>query len=99
MIAVETNGTIIPPSGIDHICVSPKAGAKMVLNHGQEIKLVYPQTGLSPEAFASMEFEEFYLQPMDGPDLEENIERTIEYCRDNPQWCLSVQLHKVVGIP
>lgn len=98
-VAVETNGTQEPVAGLDWICVSPKAGAELVLRHGQEIKLVYPQPGAMPEAFAAMPFERFYLQPMDGPDQAQNIQAAIRYCLEHPQWRLSLQTHKMIGIP
>ena len=97
-VAVETNGTIIPPDGMDWICVSPKAGAELLLKRGHELKLVYPQAGAQPEAFAGLEFERFSLQPMDGPDVAQNTERAIDYCLRHPQWRLSVQTHKTLGI-
>ena len=97
-IAVETNGTLEPPAGIDWICVSPKAGADTVLMRGNEIKLVYPQELAQPERFAGAGFEHFYLQPMDGPELEANIARAIAYCLAHPQWRLSLQTHKITGI-
>ena len=97
-IAVETNGTLEPPAGIDWICVSPKAGADTVLMRGNEIKLVYPQELAQPERFAGADFEHFYLQPMDGPELEANIARAIAYCLAHPQWRLSLQTHKITGI-
>ena len=97
-IAVETNGTIIPPEGIDWICVSPKAGSVTQLLRGSELKLVYPQAEAPPERFAEADFDHFYLQPMDGPDLERNTALAINYCLAHPQWRLSVQTHKVVGI-
>jgi 7-carboxy-7-deazaguanine synthase (Cx14CxxC type) len=97
-IAVETNGTIIPPKGIDWVCVSPKAGSDTKFLRGNELKLVYPQAAAPPERFAEAEFEHFYLQPMDGPDLEKNTALAINYCLAHPQWRLSVQTHKVVGI-
>lgn len=98
-IAIETNGTQQAPAGIDHVCVSPKAGAELVLERGHELKLVFPQEGAEPEMFAALEFERFYLQPMDGPALRENTQAAIRYCLAHPQWRLSVQTHKVVGIP
>ncbi len=98
-IAIETNGTQQAPAGIDHVCVSPKAGAELVLERGHELKLVFPQEGAEPELFAALEFERFYLQPMDGPALRENTQAAIRYCLAHPQWRLSVQTHKVVGIP
>ncbi|MBZ5528525.1 MAG: 7-carboxy-7-deazaguanine synthase [Acidobacteriia bacterium] len=97
-VGVETNGTVIPPPGIDWLCVSPKAGAVMVVRAGQELKLVYPQEGLRPEEFLGMEFPHFFLQPMDGPGLQGNIRAAIEYCLANPEWRLSLQLHKIAGI-
>ena len=97
-IALETNGTLEPPAGIDWICVSPKAGSTTVLLHGNELKLVYPQELAQPERFAEADFEHFYLQPMDGPDLEANIAAAIAYCLAHPQWRLSLQTHKITGI-
>jgi 7-carboxy-7-deazaguanine synthase (Cx14CxxC type) len=98
VIAVETNGTIEPPEGLDWICVSPKAGAKLVLRRGHELKLVYPQPGAEPENFIGLAFERFSLQPMDGPDVVENAARAVEYCLRHPQWRLSVQTQKSLGI-
>lgn len=99
-VAVETNGTQEAPAGIDHICVSPKAHAPLRLQQGQELKLVFPQ--IHPEAqparFEHLHFEQFFLQPMDGPALSENTRQAISYCLAHPQWRLSVQTHKVVGI-
>jgi 7-carboxy-7-deazaguanine synthase len=97
-IGIETNGTIEPPNGVDWICVSPKAGAELVLRHGHELKLVYPQAGAAPEEFARLAFERFSLQPMDGPDVIENTARAIKYCLRHPQWRLSLQTHKTLGI-
>ena len=97
-IGVETNGTILPPDGLDWICVSPKAGAELVLRRGHELKLVYPQAQALPEAFESLAFERFSLQPMDGPDVAEHTARAIDYCLRHPQWRLSVQTHKTLGI-
>jgi len=97
-IGVETNGTILPPDGLDWVCVSPKAGAELVLRRGHELKLVYPQEQAAPEAFADLAFERFSLQPMDGPDLAENTARAIDYCLRHPQWRLSLQTHKTLGI-
>jgi 7-carboxy-7-deazaguanine synthase (Cx14CxxC type) len=97
-IGVETNGTILPPDGLDWICVSPKAGAELVLRRGHELKLVYPQAQARPEAFEDLPFERFSLQPMDGPDVAENTARAIDYCLRHPQWRLSVQTHKALGI-
>ena len=98
-VAIETNGTHLAPPDIDHICVSPKAGAELVLNQGHELKLVFPQRGAEPERFTHLKFEHFYLQPMDGPQVRENTRAAIEYCLRNPEWKLSVQTHKVLGIP
>ncbi|WP_458757365.1 7-carboxy-7-deazaguanine synthase [Afipia sp. TerB] len=97
-IAVETNGTIAPPPGLDWICVSPKAGTDLIVRNGHELKLVYPQPGALPERFADLSFERFSLQPMDGPDIAQNTERAIAYCLRHPQWRLSVQTHKSLGI-
>jgi len=97
-IGVETNGTIAPPDGLDWICVSPKAGSDLVVRKGHELKLVYPQANAAPEHFAGLAFERFSLQPMDGPELVENTARTIEYCLQHPQWRLSLQTHKTLGI-
>jgi 7-carboxy-7-deazaguanine synthase (Cx14CxxC type) len=98
LVAVETNGTIDPPAGLDWICVSPKAGTKLRVRCGQEMKLVYPQPDAPPEAFAALAFERFSLQPMDGPALADNTARAIEYCLRHPQWRLSLQTHKAIGI-
>ena len=98
-IAIETNGTRQPPPGIDWICISPKAGADLVLRAGNELKLVFPQPGAEPERFATLDFQHFFLQPMDGPDRESNTARAIEYCLRHPQWRLSLQTHKLTGIP
>jgi 7-carboxy-7-deazaguanine synthase len=98
MIAVETNGSIAAPAGIDWVCVSPKAGAPLVQQHGDELKLVFPQDGLRPESVAQLRFQHFLLQPMDGPRAVENTAAALDYCRAHPQWRLSVQLHKVLGI-
>jgi 7-carboxy-7-deazaguanine synthase (Cx14CxxC type) len=97
-VAVETNGTLEPPAGIDWTCVSPKAGAKTILRRGDELKLVYPQAGAPPELFVDWEFGEFYLQPMDGPELATNTAAALEYCLRHPQWQLSLQTHKMLGI-
>ncbi|MBA3841952.1 MAG: 7-carboxy-7-deazaguanine synthase [Actinobacteria bacterium] len=97
-VAIETNGTLEPPPGIDWICVSPKAGSDTILRCGNELKLVYPQPAAQPDAFEAAEFEQFYLQPMDGPDVEHNTQLALEYCLAHPQWKLSLQTHKLVGI-
>lgn len=98
-VAIETNGTIAAPPGIDWICVSPKARAELVQTSGQELKLVYPQEGVDPAAFIGLDFAHFFLQPMDGPDRAANMERAAAYCLVHPRWRLSLQMHKVVGIP
>ena len=98
-VAIETNGTREPPEGIDWICVSPKAGAPLVLTAGDELKLVYPQEGAEPEQFERLRFRHFFIQPMDGPDLTVNTQRVVRYCLDHPQWRLSLQTHKILGIP
>ena len=97
-MAVETNGTRTPPPGLDWICVSPKVGAPLVLTAGDELKLVYPQEGGDPARFAGLAFRHFFLQPMDGPEIAVNTGRAVAYCLAHPQWRLSVQTHKVVGI-
>ncbi len=97
-IAVETNGTLAAPAGIDWLCVSPKAGAPLVQRSGQELKLVFPQPGTDLQAVAALDFERFYLQPMDGPLQSTNTALAIAYCQAHPQWSLSVQTHKVIGI-
>jgi 7-carboxy-7-deazaguanine synthase len=97
-IAVETNGTVAPPVGLDWICVSPKAGADLVLRAGDELKLVFPQAGAVPEDFEGLAFDYFSLQPMDGPEVAENTRRALDYCIRHPQWRLSLQTHKALGI-
>jgi 7-carboxy-7-deazaguanine synthase (Cx14CxxC type) len=99
MIAVETNGTVQAPDGIDWVCVSPKADAPVVQTRGQELKLVFPQAKALPERFAHLDFERFYLQPMDGPDRDANTQLAVAYCLSHPQWRLSVQTHKYLGLP
>jgi 7-carboxy-7-deazaguanine synthase (Cx14CxxC type) len=98
-IAVETNGTQQAPDGLDWICVSPKAGAPLVLDAGDELKLVFPQESAPPEAFEQLRFRHFFLQPMDGPQLAHNTQLAIEYCKAHPKWRLSLQTHKLLGIP
>jgi 7-carboxy-7-deazaguanine synthase len=98
-IAVETNGTIQAPAGIDWVCVSPKAGAELVQRSGDELKLVYPQTAFDPAEFERLSFQRFFLQPMDGPDRILNTELAVRYCMEHPQWRLSLQTHKILGIP
>ena len=97
-IGIETNGTLLPPLGMDWICVSPKAGAELRIRQGHELKLIYPQPDAAPENFAGLAFERFSLQPMDGPDVAENTARAVEYCLAHPQWRLSLQTHKTLGI-
>ena len=97
-VAVETNGTIAAPDGIDWLCVSPKAGSKLALAGGDELKLVFPQIGLAPTDFEHLSFGNFMLQPMDGANAEQNTQLVIQYCKENPRWKLSLQLHKIIGI-
>jgi 7-carboxy-7-deazaguanine synthase (Cx14CxxC type) len=98
-VAVETNGTVLAPEGIDWICVSPKAGSEWVQRAGDELKLVYPQVELMPDCLPlGLAFEHYFLQPMDGPCLRENTEAAIAFCLANPKWRLSVQTHKVIGL-
>jgi 7-carboxy-7-deazaguanine synthase len=98
-VAVETNGTLPLPAGVDWVCVSPKAGATLVLRTGDELKLVYPQVEATPDLYAHLEFRHFYLQPMDGPEKHVNTQLAIKYCLEHPQWSLSLQTHKLIGIP
>jgi 7-carboxy-7-deazaguanine synthase (Cx14CxxC type) len=98
-VAVETNGTLPAPADIDWLCVSPKAGADFVQRSGDELKVVWPQAGIDPAEFESLDFRHFLLQPMDGPELAENTRLTIDYCKRRPRWRLSVQTHKVLGLP
>ena len=97
-IAVETNGTVLPPKGIDWLCMSPKAGSQRVVAAGQELKLVFPQVGAEPALYESLNFEHFYLQPMDGPHAAANTAAAVAYCQAHPRWRLSVQTHKLIGI-
>jgi 7-carboxy-7-deazaguanine synthase len=97
-IAIETNGSLPVPHGIDWICASPKARAEFILDSGDELKLVYPQKSISPRQFENLHFRFFFLQPMDGPDLEGNTQLALQYCLDNPIWRLSLQTHKILGI-
>ncbi len=97
-MAVETNGTRQAPRGIDWICVSPKAGAPLVQRSGEELKLVFPQPDAMPELFEDLDFEHFFIQPMDGPVVEENTRLAIEYCMAHPKWRTSLQTHKQLGI-
>jgi 7-carboxy-7-deazaguanine synthase (Cx14CxxC type) len=97
-IAVETNGTQPAPQGLDWICVSPKADAELVLRRGTELKLVFPQPSAMPERFADLDFQHFFLQPMDGLDGKKHTQKAIEYCLQHPQWRLSIQTHKLIGM-
>ena len=98
-IAVETNGTLACPLDLDWVCVSPKARTHLVIGRGDELKLVYPQAGLDPAQFESLEFEHWFLQPKDGSDREASTRACIDYCLSHPRWRLSVQIHKLVGLP
>jgi len=98
-IAIETNGTLPPPAGIDWVCVSPKARAELVVHEGDELKLVYPQPGAPPDRYEQLRFTHFFLQPMDGPAREANTAAAIDYCLTHPRWRLSLQTHKYLGIP
>ena len=98
-IGLETNGTMIPPDGIDWICVSPKANADLVLKNGNELKVVYPQCGMNPRIHEKLKFDHFYIQPMDGIDQKNNIKRSEKFVLDHPKWKLSLQTHKILGIP
>ena len=97
-VAVETNGTRQPPGGVDWLCESPKSRAPLVLRHGNELKLVFPQPDLDPASFEHLDFREFFLQPMDGPELAENTRKAVDYCLAHPRWRLSRQVHKGLGI-
>ena len=98
-MAVETNGTVAAPAGVDWICVSPKAGATLVQKTGDELKLVFPQLNAQPEQFEALAFRNFFLQPMDGPERERNTQLALQYCMAHPRWRLSLQTHKLLGIP
>ena len=97
-VAIETNGTIAPPAGIDWVCVSPKADAALAVAKGNELKLVYPQAEAPPERFEALAFDHFFLQPMDGPARDANTREAIDYCLAHPRWRLSLQSHKIIGI-
>jgi 7-carboxy-7-deazaguanine synthase len=97
-VAVETNGTQTAPAGLDWICVSPKASSELVLRGGSELKLVFPQPGVDPASFDRLDFENFFLQPMDGPRVAQNTVEALQYCLAHPRWRLSVQTHKLLGI-
>jgi 7-carboxy-7-deazaguanine synthase len=98
-IAIETNGTLPTPPNIDWICVSPKGNAPLKLETGNELKLVFPQPNVPPELFESLDFQYFYLQPLDGPERSKNTQLALQYCLEHPQWRLSLQTHKLLGIP
>jgi len=97
-VAVESNGTISAPSGIDWLCISPKFGGDLIQASGNELKLVFPQAGMNPAALEELEFEHFYIQPMDGPDVASNTAQAVAFCLANPRWRLSTQTHKILGI-
>jgi 7-carboxy-7-deazaguanine synthase len=98
-VAIETNGTKCSPPAVDWVCVSPKAGAELILKSGNELKLVFPQPGAEPELFDALQFDHFFLQPMDGPRRTENTKLAQDYCLKHPQWKISLQTHKILGIP
>jgi 7-carboxy-7-deazaguanine synthase len=98
-VAIETNGTLPPPANIDWICVSPKAGTDLTIRSGHELKLIFPQVGAEPPLFEQLEFQHFFLQPMDGPQRARNTQLAVSYCLAHPQWRLSLQTHKLLGIP
>ena len=98
-IAVETNGTVAAPAGLDWVCVSPKAGTQLAQRSGDELKLVYPQPGADPREFEALPFRHFFLQPMDGPSRTANTQLALRYCLHRPKWRLSLQTHKILGIP
>ena len=98
-VAIETNGTLPLPGSIDWVCVSPKATQPLEIRSGQELKLVYPQVEIDPDRFEELDFEHFYIQPMDGPNVKANTVDAIAFCQRNPAWKLSIQIHKLVGIP
>lgn len=97
-VAVETNGTIVPPAGIDWVCVSPKAGAQLAVSGGSEIKLVFPQEGMAPADYEQMDFGHFFLQPMDSPLRAENTRKMVAFCQRHPKWRVAVQTHKLIGV-
>ena len=98
-IAVETNGTVVPPKNVDWVCVSPKAGATLMVESGEELKLVYPQAAAAPEAFEGLDFKHFFLQPLDGPARKRHLAAARDYCLCHPKWRLSLQAHKLIGMP
>lgn len=97
-VGVETNGTIAAAEGIDWLCVSPKANTEILINKGNELKVVYPQKGIDPKDFETMNFEHFFLQPMDNEQQKENIQTCVDYCQENSKWKLSLQTHKLIGL-
>ena len=97
-IAIETNGTLDPPPGVDWICMSPKADAELMLARGNELKLIFPQENAPPERYAGLAFDHFFLQPMDSPEKDANTRAAAEYCLSHPQWRLSLQTHKLIGL-
>jgi len=97
-VAIETNGTLPIPRGVDWICVSPKGHTSIVAKRGHELKLVYPQAGVDPKSFQNWEFDHFFIQPMDGPLIDEHVQLAIEYCQQNPIWRFGAQMHKMVGL-
>ena len=98
-VAVETNGTIPVPKGVDWVCVSPKGAVPVQVKQGNELKLVYPQTGNDPAQFLSWNFDHYFIQPKDGPDIVLNTELSIQFCKENPSWRLGLQIHKMIGVP
>jgi 7-carboxy-7-deazaguanine synthase (Cx14CxxC type) len=98
-VAIETNGTRAAPPGIDWLCVSPKAGAPLLLTNGDELKFVYPQNGAEPDSFEALDFRHFFLQPLDGPERDRNIGRVLRFCAEHPRWRVSLQTHKLLGAP
>jgi len=98
-VAIETNGTIVPPRGIDWLCCSPKAGAELVIKSGDELKFVFPQQVLNPADFERLDFRHFFIQPMDGAEQARNVKLALAYCLENPRWRISLQMHKLLGIP
>lgn len=97
--AVETNGTVQPGALVDWTCISPKANTTLEITKGDELKLVYPQVGAEPERFEHLDFDHFWLSPMDGPDLADNTKAAVDYCLEHPRWRLNIQTHKIVGVP
>ena len=98
-VAVETNGTLAAPAGLDWVCMSPKAGTDLAIDSGDELKLIFPQPGAEPERFRDLDFTHRFLQPMDGPDRSANTDAAVAYCLHHPEWRLSLQTHKLIGIP